>query len=561
LDAIASLGLLARTSALQFILYNSQVFLLLTLTNPSALLALLGLLVPLAIHLWNRRPGQEVAVGSLRWLAAGANRRLRNLRLEQVLLLLLRAALLAVLAVAVAGPAWRQALPPGRGQVLVSPALAGTGTLAAVRPTIDSLRRRGYQLRWLSRALPLVSVAAWRTDSLGRQPDSLGVNNQNSAGFYWERIRQAADTFAGQPLYVLTPATLRGAEGTHPALPTNLTWQALPLLDETTWLQAASGTSDSLRLLVGHSTERQTIFRTVRVVRPAAGQRLTAAGLPPLRYEMAKNNQPQLQPLPLTGADSSQLLPAVPVRPAALRVWVYATPAYADDARYLRAALRAASAGLPGPLALTVSSSLPSPASTPDWLFWLSSAPVPAAWRAQVRQGLHVWQAAAGPGAADTALLAAPGLANAAAVSLWRRAPVAAGPAAEVVWADGRGRAVLTRQPQGQGAFYQFATRLTPTWSELPESPTLPALLLSVVRPTPTGAELTRLHTHDQRRLDPAQLPTPLATASASASQPQPVAFRLLDLRPWLVVLAGLLLALERWLAQRRATSTSPTIV
>ena len=68
---------------------------MLTLTNPPALLALLGLLVPLAIHLWNRRPGREVAVGSLRWLAAGANRRLRNLRLEQVWLLLQRAALLA----------------------------------------------------------------------------------------------------------------------------------------------------------------------------------------------------------------------------------------------------------------------------------------------------------------------------------------------------------------------------------------------------------------------------------------------------------------------------------
>ena len=95
-------------------------FNLFAFTNPSALLALLGLLVPLAIHLWNRRPGREVAVGSLRWLAAGANRRLRNLRLEQLWLLLLRAALLAVLAVAIAGPTWRQVLPPGRGQVLVT---------------------------------------------------------------------------------------------------------------------------------------------------------------------------------------------------------------------------------------------------------------------------------------------------------------------------------------------------------------------------------------------------------------------------------------------------------
>jgi hypothetical protein len=123
---------------------------LLTLTNSSALLALLGLLVPLAIHLWNRRPGREVAVGSLRWLATGANRRLRNLRLEQVLLLLVRAALLAGLALALAGPQWRQPQPAGRGQVLVSPELADGSSLAAVRPTLDSLRRRGYALRWLA---------------------------------------------------------------------------------------------------------------------------------------------------------------------------------------------------------------------------------------------------------------------------------------------------------------------------------------------------------------------------------------------------------------------------
>jgi hypothetical protein len=527
---------------------------LLALTSPSALFALLGLLVPLAIHLWNRRPGQEVAVGSLRWLTAGANRRLRNLRLEQVLLLLLRAALLAVLAVAVAGPVWRQVLPGGRGQVLVSPELAGTRSLAAVRPDIDSLRRRGYALRWLGQGLPKVSAAAWRVDSLGRLSDSVvALRQAATAGFYWERIRQAADTFAGQPLYVLTPATLRGAQGTHGALPANLTWQTLPLTTETTWLQAANSSRDSLRLLLGSSTERQTTFRTVAVARPAAGQQLAGANLPPLRYETPRNGQPQVQPLPATAADSGHALAAVPVQPAALRVWVYTTPAYAQDARYLRAALRAASAGLPGPLALTVASTLPDPASAPDWLFWLSAAPVPAAWRGRIAQGLHLWQSAAGPGVADTSALAALNLEETAPVSLWRRASQRASATAELLWTDGLGHPVLTRQAQGQGASYYFATRLHPTWSELPDSPALPALLLGVLRPEPMGAALARLAAHDQRRLDPAQLPAPAAKV---AGPPAPTAFRLLDLRPWLVLAAGVLLALERWLASRRAAFT-----
>ncbi len=515
--------------------------------------------MPLAIHLWNRRPGREVAVGSLRWLAAGANRRMRNLRLEQVLLLLLRAALLAVLAVAVAGPTWRHALPPGRGQVLVSPELMGTSSLAAVRPSIDALRRRGYALRWLSQGLPKVSAAAWQADSLGRRTDSVSALSQAAAsGFYWERIRQAADTFAGQPLYVLTPATLRGMQGTHRPLPSNLTWQTLPLPTASTWVQAANGTADSLRLLVGYGTEQQTTFRTVRVARPAAGQKLTGPALPPLRYETPRNGQAQVLPLPATPADSGRAPAAVLVQPAALRVWVYTTPAYAEDARYLRAALRAASAGLPGSLALTVAPTLPTAANAPDWLFWLSAAPVPEIWRGQVRQGLHLWQAAAGPGEADTTGLLAPALDEAAPVTIWRHTQQPAGANADVLWTDGRGRAVLARQPVGQGAFYQFSTRLNPAWSELPDSPALPALLLSLLQPDPTGPTLARLNAHDQRRLGPAQ--RPVRAGQGGRKLLAPTAFRLLDLRPWVVLAAGLLLALERWLAHRRAALTLPSL-
>ena len=317
-----------------------------TLLNPSALLALLGLLVPLAIHLWNRRPGREVAVGSLRWLAAGANRRLRNLRLEQLWLLLLRAALLAALAVGLAGPAWRQVRPAAQGQVLVSPALADGSSLAAVRPTLDSLRRRGYRLRWLAAGLPRITAAEWQRDSLGRPADNSRADNQ-----YWARLQQAADSFPGQPLYAVTPAALRGFGGPHPALLAHLTWQTIPARTATDWLQAATTSVDSLRLLLGHSDEKQTTFRTVRVARPQPGTSVAMAGLPPLRYETTAHGA-QLQPV---AADSGVAPAAVPVVAGPLRVHLYTTAGYADDARYLRAALRAAAVGLARPLALTAS--------------------------------------------------------------------------------------------------------------------------------------------------------------------------------------------------------------
>jgi hypothetical protein len=514
---------------------------LLTFTNLSVW-PLLGLLVPLAIHLWNRRPGREVAVGSLRWLTAGANRRLRNLRLEQLWLLLLRAALLVVLAGAVAGPAWRQRLPAGRGQVLISPELAGKGVLAAVRLRLDSLRRRGYTVRWLRQGWPLVRAAAWRADSLG-EPTPVSDSTVSDAAFYWPRIQQAADTFAGQPLYVLTSARLAAMQGTHRPLPPGVTWQTLPLVAESNWLQAAAGTADSLYLLLGHSTERQTTFDAVRAARPQSGQPVAIPGQPALHYTLTANT--------LQSVATDRRQPTVPVRPATLRVWVYAPPAYAAEARYLHAALRAASAGLPGSLALTVSPNLPAVASAPDWLFWLPAAPVPAAWRSQVPRGLHLWQAPTSPGTADTSLLVAPGLAGETPATSWRRTALAAPSGTEILWTDAQGRPMLTRQALGQGAIYQSATRLSPTWSTLPDNFALPALLLDVLRPTPTGIELARLQAHDQRQLAATQLPAPRLGA-ASTVKP---AFRLLDLRPWLVLLAGLLLALERWLANRRGAS------
>jgi len=525
---------------------------LLTLANPSALLALLGLLVPLAIHLWNRRPGREVAVGSLRWLAAGANRRLRNLRLEQVWLLLLRAALLAALAVALAGPQWRQPQPAGRGQVLVSPALADGSSLAAVRPTLDSLRRRGYALRWLAAGLPPITPAEWQADSLGRSK----LTSQNVAdNLAWVRLQQAADSFSGQPLYAVTPAALRTFGGPHPVLPASLTWQVIPTRTATTWLQAAATTGDSLRLLLGHSDEKQTTFQPLRVARPQPGATLAVAGLPTLRYETVAD-QAYLRP---AVADSAQPQPAVPVHAGPVRVVLYAPAGAAEEARYLRAALRAAAVGLPAPLALTVSPTEPDPASAPDWLFWLSDRPVPAAWHAQVPRGLHVWQEAAGPGQPDTATLATAETAGDAPILLTRRGRLALPATSQPRWADGRGRAVLAETMQGKGASYQLATRLAPGWSTLAASPALPALLLDLLASNPQLGTDSLLTTHDQRRLDPAQLPIRPAQLAGRAPAP-PVAYRFTDLRPWLVLLVALLFGLERWLAGRRAPSSTPLI-
>ena len=545
-----------------------------TLLSPSALWALLGLLVPVAIHLWNRRPGREVAVGSLRWLTAGANRRLRNLKPEQLWLLLLRAALLAVLAVGSAGPVWRQARPAGRGQVLVSPELMGTPAFAALRPTVDSLRRRGYGLRWLAADFPRVSRAAWRADSLGQRDSAQLLAAVNPAGgrFQWARVQQAADAFAGQPLYVLTAGALRGFQGPQPLLPAAVTWQVLPTpAPLETWLQAAAFRGDSLQLLLGESRETQTAFRRVAVRRPPPGGEVRVAGLA-FRLETGATGS-RLQPVGASAlaGDASRL--PVPVRARPLRVLLYSTPDFAADARYLHAGLRAAATGLLAPLNLSTTTVPPNPATPPDWLFWLTDKPLPDAWRAAVNAGTTVWREAPGPGTAEKSRLAV-AMADEIPVAILRHsAPPANAPAADALWTDGQGRPVLTRRAQGRGAYYQLTTRLAPAWSELADSPALPARLLALLQPdiadatapAPTAFEqaLTAL---DQRALDPAQVRRSsgaVATRQLAADPPagagaRPPGFRQTDLRPWLVLVAALLFALERLLARRREGQLLP---
>jgi len=281
-----------------------------------------------------------------------------------------------------------------------------------------------------------------------------------------------------------------------------------------------------------------------------------------------------LQPLAGAGEGGGNTLPAVPVRTQPLRVVIYSTPEYALDARYLLAGVRAAATGLPVPLALRTTTA-PPPATTPtDWLFWLSSAPLPAEWQAAVRRnGTKVWQEATGAGVADISRLVPVAADEVPATIVKRQQPDSlAASAATALWADGQGRAVLSRLARGQGAIYQLHTRLNPSWSDLADSPALPARLLALLQPETTDALLPMqpsgpdqaLAAQDQRALDPAQLYASTAAPAQPAAVPQgptPLASRQMDLRPWFVLLAGLLFACERLLARRRDGQPQPSLI
>ncbi|GAB2795686.1 hypothetical protein GCM10027175_38220 [Hymenobacter latericoloratus] len=510
-------------------------------------LALLGLAVPLAIYLWNRRPGRVVQVGSLRWLEAAANRRLRSIKPEQLLLFLLRAAVLGLLALALTEPTQRLPQPPVRGHILLSQQ-ATPAQVAAVRPLLDSLRGQGYQLRRLSLQKPVSAPQPWATVGLAaaeEAPTDLATARPEPAasaaaaptGSLWSAVRQAADSLPNRPLVVLAPLTLDAFSGSRPVLPATVRWLPLPAPDSAAWPVAAwQPRPDSLVLLLAGGSENGVSWRRVR--RQWPGVSGPVAGLGPgveVAYDAARRQ--------FTAVTGSVRRP-LPLLTRPPRVAVSYDAAHAPSARVLAAALRATGSVLPLAPRLTVDPAAPLPADSLDWLFWLREAPVPAEWAGRVPAGLRIWQEAAGAGQVRAASFAGPG--SAAPVRV-HRLDAAVTQQATTAWPLATGEPLLSARANGAGTWYHLHTRLDPAWSDLDESPELPALLLPLFLP-----ELPATSTPGP---DPRAMPLRQLTAGAAATPttaPGATPGPIRHLTPWVVAAAGLLFGLERLLAARR---------
>ncbi|UOQ75606.1 hypothetical protein MUN84_13015 [Hymenobacter sp. 5516J-16] len=111
------------------------------------------------------------------------------------------------------------------------------------------------------------------------------------------------------------------------------------------------------------------------------------------------------------------------------------------------------------------------------------------------------------------------------------------------------GQPLLSLRAAGTGGWYHLRTRLDPTWSELADSPELPALFLPWLLPRTTAASSFS----DPRPMPLAQLqPGPAAQRPTVSAPPLRAPER--DLAPWVVGAAGVLFGLERLLASRRSS-------
>jgi aerotolerance regulator-like protein len=174
------------------------------LLAPLGLATLAALVVPIMIHLVRRLELRTTEFAALRWIAERIRPR-RRLRFERPWLLLLRLALLALLAVLLARPVLTQSPSAQASRVLVAPG----SDLAAARAVVTSI---GSDWRWLAPGFPSIETPA------------------PTASIPVASLLREADAAlpASATLAVVVPEQLAGLDGERPLLSHALDWHVVP---------------------------------------------------------------------------------------------------------------------------------------------------------------------------------------------------------------------------------------------------------------------------------------------------------------------------------------------
>ncbi|WP_066837750.1 BatA domain-containing protein [Rufibacter ruber] len=513
--------------------------------NPVWLWAMASVAVPIAIHLWNKRQPKTVQVGSIRWLQPSESRKLSSLRLTQPWLLLLRCLLLLLLALVLAQPQFKRKVPAvPEKHVYLHPALFQAKTLPLVAATVDSLAQKGWQIHKLQSGFPALPLTQ-ETSIQSFQADSLAADTTNA----WAMLRVLNRSLPSHAhAWIFTTDLLRHHRGTYPQLHPTFKWIPVPVPQTNVWLQDAYYTSKGqLRLQFGRSDAQEVTFLERTVAKPAAGQTISLPALPGVRFSA----HAEADSLTLQGGARN----TIPLAKEPLRVLVRYAKSRQADVKYLRAALQTALEYRGAAFELAVSGEpQPLPAVAPDWVFWLSDEPLAPFLARFSKNRLKTLQDA--PASARVQKLESwlqiPSLA--AHVPLHQRTQAPESPTTQVLWQDGYGHPMLTQQLDSLQTHFRFYSRFHSTWNALPDNGQFPELLLRLLFPENSAWETL----YDTRTL-PQELEQPRAF-NGSFLENRSKTEEVLDLKPWLLGLLALLLAVERWLAGRGSKPKQATI-
>jgi hypothetical protein len=208
-------------------------------SNPILLWGLLGLSIPIGIHLLSRKEGKTIKIGSIRHLEDADTKQFKSIRLNEMLLLALRCLLITVLVFALSGVHFSFPVKK-ENWLLIEKSLEQDKEFQML---IDSLEKAGFKTKFLSSGFPDISN---KSEVLGK------VN-------YWKLI----EDLKSRPLesvVVLSFNYLKNFAGKRPPLPDNIRWISKNPASVNFTLFARQAFNDSILIRSGTSDSEATHF-------------------------------------------------------------------------------------------------------------------------------------------------------------------------------------------------------------------------------------------------------------------------------------------------------------
>lgn len=290
--------------------------------NPIYLWALLGLAVPVAIHLWSKDEGRTIKVGSIANLRESENTQTRTLQLNEWLLLLLRMLAIALLVFILAEPFAKTKTKNEDLVYLVEPELLKIDTF---KTSIDSLAE-SKTVKLFQQDFPEYNAA-----------DSV----KTAATNYWQLV-QGFENLKADSLVVFSQSLAKGFKGKRPEITENINWVTIDSIQPIEDIVALTQLQDSVEVLEVKSTKNQLSFK--KSVREAAA---------------------------IQSLDTDLEIQSVDT----LQIYAFAEDSLQTDLKFLKTGFESLSVYLKRPIAITDSA----PNETPQEgiLIWLSLSHTP----------------------------------------------------------------------------------------------------------------------------------------------------------------------------------------
>lgn len=177
-----------------------------TFGNPFYLWTLLGLLVPIAIHLWSKKEAKIIKIGSIKLLSPSDSKQSSRIKLNELWLLVLRMFILAIIAIIISEPQWQSKLKNSPLTYIVDPAVLKTGVLDKVL----SEHNNASEVRLLAENLPVWDGTA-------------AYHQENAIPDYWQLLREI-NFLNSDSIIVIAPTYVQGFKGKRPEISRAINW-------------------------------------------------------------------------------------------------------------------------------------------------------------------------------------------------------------------------------------------------------------------------------------------------------------------------------------------------